>query len=283
MAAFTDFSDLINNATGGGLALPQTTWVQKVGRVGAAAAQAPIVGFWTSLWTYAGTPGVGGANPGAVAVCTSATSGAAPLTNPGGGRQLWMVSLAASLTGAGSLLCYDRLLQIGGLSGTVTTAQSVQSGSGVILTRYTTGVGNQIGVEIYNTAIGTTLTTITASYTNQAGTAGRTTVAVSIGSTNFREAQRIIWLPLQDGDTGVRSVETVTLAATTGTAGNFGVFIAHPIKSISLGFDGAGREDFLTGTPAPEEVLSNACLAFAYQAASTNAINGVINFCLQER
>ena len=282
MGAFTDLSDVINNATGGGAAQPQLSFVLKVGRVASAAAQAPIVGQWTSLWQYGGVPGVGGSNPGAVAVCDRTTSGAAPLTNPGGGRQLWLTSLAATLTGAGGLLLYDRLLQIGGLSATTITDQNVQSGSGVSINRYTTGVGNQIGIEIY-TQIGTTATTITASYTNQAGTAGRTTQAVTFGGTNAREAQRVVFLPLADGDTGVRSVETVRVLASTATAGNFGVFIAHPLRTVSLGFDGSGREDFLTGTPPPEEIISEACLAYAVMAASTNALNGEILAGIQER
>jgi len=282
VAAFTDLSDVINNATGGGAAQPQPSFVLKVARVASAAAQAPIVGQWTSLWQYGGVPGVGGSNPGAVAVCSRTTSGAAPLTNPGGGRQLWLTALAATLTGAGGLLLYDRLLQIGGLSATTTTAQNVQSGSGVSLSRYTGGGGNQIGVEIF-TQIGTTATTITASYTNQDGTAGRTTQAVTFGGTNAREAQRVIFLPLADADTGVRSVETITVLASTTTAGNFGVFIAHQLRTVSLGFDGSGREDFLTGTPPPEEILADACLAYAVMPASTNALNGEILAGIQER
>lgn len=281
MAAISSIDSLVNLLTGGGAAAPQPIWVMKSPRVSSSAAVAPVAGQWTSLWQYAGVPGVGGTNPSTVATCTKATSGAVPFTNPTGGRQLWMQSFGVTLNTQGGVLLYDRLLQIGGLSGTTTTAQNVQSGSGVSLSRYTSGQGNQIGVEIF-TQVGATATTITASYTNQDGTASRTTVAVAFGGTGSREAQRIIWLPLADGDTGVRSVETVTVLATTGTAGNFGVFIAHPLVQTGLGSDGAALIDLLTGIPESVEVVTDAALALAFMSPGTTIPQGQFNFNIVE-
>jgi hypothetical protein len=175
--------------------------------------------------------------------------------------------MTAAASASGTLILYDRLLHIGGLSGTVITAQTV----GGTLTRNTLGAGNQIWVEIY-TQIGTTATTITANYTDQDGNTAQTTTATAIGGTGLREAQRIIPLPLASGDSGVRAVASVTVLATTGTAGSFGVSIVRPIAVIPLGLLGAGAvRDFIAGLPSIPEIATDACLSLAWLANSTGA------------
>jgi hypothetical protein len=116
------------------------------------------------------------------------------------------------------------------LSGTVTTAQTTNLPTAA-LTRYTSGVGVMASLEI-TTAVGTTATTATVSYTNSAGVAGRTSPAVTFGGTNDRQASQVQLVPLQAGDVGVRSVESVTLAASTGTAGAFGVTLFRPLAAL---------------------------------------------------
>jgi hypothetical protein len=106
------------------------------------------------------------------------------------------------------------------------------------------------GVVIY-TQIGNSLTTITISYTNSTGTSGRISTATSFGQTNFREQNIFIPIPLQAGDTGVISIESVTVAATTATAGNFGVCLYKPLAMISL--------ESTTGQ-APLDAVSSGCI-----------------------
>jgi hypothetical protein len=134
--------------------------------------------------------------------------------------------------GAAGLIVVDLLNVNGGLSGTVTTAQTTNLPTAA-LTRYTTGEGVMAGIVIYTT-VGTTGTTISINYTNQAGTSGRISTVTSFGGTGFREGNILIIIPLQAGDTGIRSIESVTVAATTGTAGNFGVCMFKPLAMISL-------------------------------------------------
>lgn len=266
MAALADLSDLINRATGGSSGTPQNVFLHKQARIAGAAATALIAGRMASLWRYDGHP-AGGAVPGAVAAPTNATVGALPFTDPGGGRQSWMVQAWATGLVGGTLILVDRLLHIGGLSGTVTTAQTV----GGSLTRNTGGEGNMLLAEIY-TQIGATSTTITASYTNQAGTTGRTTTAVAIGNTGFREVTRAILLPLQSGDTGVQAVASCTLAATTGTAGSFGITVVRPRAYVGIGAAGnPGWRDFVTGLPGIPENEAGSCLSFLWVPNNTTA------------
>lgn len=265
MASITDLSDLVNRMTGGNSGTPENCFWFKQFTV-ANVTDSWAIGLMYSMWKYDGIPGAG-ANPTTVANPTNATAGAISVTNPGGGRQKWLIQAVAQGDAAnvGGILLYDRLLHIGGLDGTVTTAQTV----GGTLSRHTTGVGNMIAVEIY-TAVGTTARTITASYTNQAGTASRTTSATLFGGTvgtAGNDAQLFILLPLQAGDTGVQSVQSVTISATTGTAGNFGVNIIHPYCFLGVG-SAAGR-DFTTGPGNMPEIETNACLALTVVALTS--------------
>jgi hypothetical protein len=184
---------------------------------------------------------------------------------------------ASSLAGA-MVVAIDLLNVSGGLSGTVTTEQTTNLPTAA-LTRHTGGDGVMIGLVIY-TAIGTTATTISVRYTNQAGTANRTSTVTGFGGTGFREAARLIQIPLAAGDTGVRSVEGVTLTATTGTIGNFGVCLFKPLTGFSL--------DSTTGTIPIDAVSSggmigsmaefddDACLTFMAITPVTQSINGAL-------
>lgn len=265
VAAIASVSDLVNRLTGGSSGTPETLWFYKNNRINGTADGAPIAGRMMSFWRYDGIPG-GGTAPTSAAIPDNTTAGGLLQADPGGGRQKWIVGGSTFGIAGGALVVYDRLLHHGNASGTVTTAQTV----GGTLTRNTGGVGNQIWVEVYS-QIGATGTTITASYTNQEGTSGRTTPAVSIGGTGLRESSRIIPLPLAAGDTGVQAVASVTLTATTGTAGAFGVTIARPLVVLQAALPSFGSwQSFLDGMQIPE-VPTDACLALAYHPLTTTA------------
>lgn len=266
MAAIADLSDLINRSTGGNSGTPQNVFFHKVARVAGAAATATIAGRWASLWTYDGHPG-GGTAPGAVAVPTNATAGALPFVDPGGARESRMTQTWATGLVAGTLVLYDRLLHISGLSGTTTTAQTV----GGTLTRNTGGVGNMAWIEVYS-IIGTTGTTVTMEYTNQAGTTGRVSTATGIGATGFREVSRAIQIPLAAGDTGIQAVANIDLLATTGTAGNIGLTVGRPIAYCGIGAAGApGWRDFVTGLPGIPAIEAGACLSLLWSPSTVTA------------
>jgi hypothetical protein len=181
-------------------------------------------------------------------------------------------------TAGATVVPIDLLNVSGGLSGTVTTEQTTNLPTAA-LTRHTGGDGVMIGLVIY-TIVGTTATTVSVRYTNQAGTGSRTSTVTSFGGTSFREVGRLILIPLQSGDTGVRSVEGVTVTATTGTAGNFGVCLFKPLMSFSL--------DSTTGTMPLDavstggmigsmaEVDDDACLTFLAFTPISQTINGAL-------
>lgn len=270
MASIGDLSELIDLLTGGGAGAPEQLWCTKLPTVSAGtAAVAPVTGRMTSLWQYDGSPSFGAA-PGAARYPTNATQGALKQADPGGGRQKWLVGAAlAQGLGFGSWMLYDRIADISGLDATNIAAQA----AALVPTRYTDGAGVQAFIEIY-TQIGATATTAVFNYVNQDGNPA-VSPSFAIGGTGLREAQRLIPVPLAAGDSGVRESVSVDLLASTTTAGDFGVTLARPLLTLPLAASGAGIvRDLLSGVPGPAEVLTDACLAFAYLAGNTSIPSG---------
>jgi hypothetical protein len=197
-----------------------------------------------------------------------------------GAGRLTLLGARMNPSGASGMtvMVVDALNMSGGLAGNLSTAQTTNLPTAA-LTRYTSGEGVMAALVIH-TQVGSTATTVTASYTNQAGTGLRTTTAIQFGGTSWREAQRVMTLPLQAGDTGVRSVESVTLAATTGTAGNFGVLLYKPLAMIGLNDQqGAHAVDAVSSggmIGALAEVEDDACLTLLATSAAAQAFQGAL-------
>jgi hypothetical protein len=270
MAALADLSDLINRQTGGNNGTPDNLFFHKVPRAAGAAATAPIAGRGCSLWTYDGMP-AGGAAPGAVEIPGRTTVGAMPFMAPGGSREKLLIGAGIVPSVSGVFLLYDRLLHVGGLSGVLTTDQTVQGVTPTpALTRNTGGAGNFAFYEIY-TALGTTATTLTMTYTDQDGSTGQTST-INIGGTGFREVTRAQRIPIAAGDSGMQAIDKVRLTASTGTAGSFAIVIGQPIAWIPVGAAGVmGWRDYTTGLPGIPAIDPNACLALMFISSAATA------------
>lgn len=124
------------------------------------------------------------------------------------------------------------------------------------LTRYADGSGVQImAVVVAGHATGLTQSFV-CSYTNQDGVSGRTTVPVRINNqfvngTIITSANSVFatnssgpFIPLQDGDTGVRSVESLTM--TGSDVGLMTLVLVKPLAQLTLrGNDAPVEVDYL--------------------------------------
>lgn len=202
-----------------------------------------------------------------------------PIPSVGAGR-LSILGARLNTGGAAGVACVlvDILNESGGLVGNLTSAQTTGLPTAA-LTRYTSGEGVMAAV-IVHSAIGPSATTFTISYTNQAGTSGRTSTATQIGATNFNGVGTLLMIPLAAGDTGVRSVQSVTIAATTGTAGNFGIVLFKPLAMMAL-------NDVMSAMPldsvssggiigALAEVQPEACLSVVVNQVTQQITNGAV-------
>ena len=199
-----------------------------------------------------------GAVPSTPEAPTNATAGALPFVNSADVQRIAQVE--APLLARSMVIVCDRLSHQSGLSGTVTTEQTTNLPTAA-LTRYTDGVGVMAALEIY-TGVGSTPTTVSARYTNEVGTAGMITPLTTYGGSGFNDVWRFVILPLAAGDRGVRSVEGVTLSASTGTAGNFGVTLFKPLFAVPIIVSGQQMlfDSILGMCGNMPQVLNNACL-----------------------
>ena len=181
-----------------------------------------------------------------------------------------------------TLLLVDILSHTSGLNATLTTSQTTNLPTAA-LTRQTSGAGVMGGLVVW-TQIGTTAVNATVTYTNQAGTGSRTGTCL-IGSTPLRTINQVVPFALQEGDTGVRSVQSVQFAASTGTAGNVGVILFRPLYAV-LATDVSGvlsSAGFLSGNVCGgiPEIDNNACLCGFVISGGTSGL-GAASFLLAE-
>ena len=196
---------------------------------------------YCSLWRATGQPGQG-AIPTVVATCNNTTVGTigfnqqtSPVTSYGAYLEI------ATGNAAMTMELHDRLANMGGLNGTLTTAQSVNLDLNTLLA--TDNIDTRKGDANYSdiqwwlewyTATGGTAVTATIVVTYNDGTTGNLSV-LSLAST--RPASHMIPLnsliPSAQSGKFIRGIVSVTLSATTGTAGNFGVTVTRPRMTLS--------------------------------------------------
>ena len=199
---------------------------------------------YCSLWRATGQPGQG-AIPTVVATCNNTTVGTigfnqqmSPSTSYGAYLEI------ATSNAAMTIELHDRLANMGGLNGTLTTAQSVNLDLNTLLA--TDNIGKRKGDANYSdvlwwlewyTATGGTAVTATIVVTYNDGTTGNLSALSLAGS---RPASHMIPLnsliPSAQSGKFIRGIVSVTLSATTGTAGNFGVTVTRPIMTLSSPF-----------------------------------------------
>lgn len=209
-----------------------------------------VAGRPASTWALGGRPGAGSFNGTLNGVALSSTSGLVngqiPHYNPSSGNA-HLHRLTGRATQPGVIKVLDRLWHNGGYTITSTSAQNTTFPGlpARSLDGTANGDGVLLGLEI-SAATGAGTPTITIGYTNQAGTASRT--ATNIIATVASSAIGAFYeIGLQAGDTGVRSVQSLTLSATW-TSGTMNLVAYRVIAELPVSAAHVGAElDFLTG------------------------------------
>lgn len=170
------------------------------------------VGVMHSFFYATGRPGAAVApSPGLAGAALTTYAGQIPWTNPGAGNS-YLARLAYSASTAGCILLMDRLWHNSGFAMATLTAQTINSVAWPARDRNGATLGDNVlvGIEVSTaTTNAGAITNTTMSYTNQAGTAGRTATIASFPATAV--AGTFVPFQLAAGDTGVRSIQTVTL------------------------------------------------------------------------
>ena len=231
---------------------------------------------WISTYTqFAQSAVPAPAVPSSAVALNSTSTGGSPIYIPASStKQLWLTEMEIAGAGGGSgtrfsFVLYDRLSHTGGLVGNVTTEQTTNLPTAA-LPRYTDGKDVLAFLEVY-TAISTVNTTATIKYTNQDGVANRVSKPIVVATNNNSNAGSFTAFPLQNGDTGVRSVESFTMAGVSVAAGNMGITlckkVAHlPVDTGSYVERQAYRQTWSYGGIV--EILPGACLFLSFMASA---------------
>jgi len=189
---------------------------------------------------------------------------------------------ASAITGVatgvpGQLMLVDMQGYYPGISLNSATAQTL---IGTPTLRYTNGVGVR-AFFVTTTASGATAHNIAMSYTNQSATAGRS-LPVTVACTASAIAGHLThsgtaannygpFLPLASGDTGIKSVQSVTISAASG-AGVGALVLARPLMTLPLtAVSIATERDFLNQLPSLPRIYDGACLTWLYFAGAATA------------
>ncbi len=162
-----------------------------------------------------------------------------------------------------------------GISMASATAQTL---TGTPSMRYSNGVRAALAIR---TTSGATAHNVNISYTNQSGASGKTlpgTVACTVSAitphichsgtaaNNFGPE-----LPLASGDTGIQSVQSLTLSASS-TAGTGVLLLYKPLATIPLSIASLMTEkDFWNQLPSAPQIKDGACLGFLLGAGAAVA------------
>ena len=237
-------------------------------------------GQFHSLWRATGQPGQG-AIPTAAAVCNSALVGGFNFSQQSAPNTSYVGYLEAVCQyNAVTLEVHDRLMHMGGLNGTLTTAQAVNLDlNGVTADNMANRIGDanysdvQWWLEWY-TDTGATVVNATVAVTYSDGTTGNLT-AVSLAATRRASFMQPLngLIPAAQSGKFIRGIVSVTLSATTGTAGSFGVTATRPRVSLASPLANIKWSADWAALPV-SEVPNGSCL-FLVQIASTTSTGTV--------
>lgn len=234
-------------------------------------------GQYFSLFFATGFP-ASGSGPSTPEVCTGAIGGSFPFTNPTPPDKAYLAR--AAIAGSSFTTSYelvDRLAHMGNLSGTVTTVQTVDLDLSV-----TNPGADRIGnsnysevrwwLEVYN-QMGATGVNATVNVTYNDDTSGNLT-AIALGA-NPRLGRMYPLFPAVSGKF-IKKVNTVTLSATTGTAGNFGITAYRNVASVNS-VSSNKLEIFDWAQLGFPEIPSDPCLQLITQCSgtTTGALSGI--------
>lgn len=251
---------------------------QKTSNNGAASA----AGRWHDCLQWAGIPtamNLGG-TAGTAVQLNSATAGALPIGANVSPLTRHITALSAFTPTAtavpATLILCDFLLMYPSLvvTGTPTTLTN-----GVSLPRYTNGEG-VMGVVTVNSALGAAAPALTFTYTDQGGTgsnvaAAHTAPAASAPLSTCFLTDGSPFIRLASGDTGIRSVQSYTLA--TGTTGTVSLLLCKPLATLPiLAINTASERDLVNQIMSLPQVVDGACLGFLIQVGGALVSSGLL-------
>lgn len=286
MAGFTSQDDIVNQLTTNGK-FYRSDWQKST-----FATTAHTAGLWYSLFRGGGNPAadtiLGTGTNLAFQALTDATTNATGIPhggNVGGGTGYKVLLNAAAQTAAATTApCVLMLVDLLGFYPitSVTTATAQTLNNTVTLPRYTDGAGVQAFLTP-STVMGAATPNLSINYTNSGSTAGRITPAtLPIGNTAAAVTSVVYsgtgagkygpFMPLQAGDAGIKSVQSVTLSASY-VSGVLNLVLAKPLMTLPITTLGVTAErDLVNQFASMPKIYDGACLAWMMLAGAATPV-----------
>jgi len=233
-----------------------------------------VVGQIDSLWLGVGNPGAGAnpaTTPGAARDSDAAAIVAGSMWFPDRSTDLkFLTAFGAVSSQNGSLILYDRLVDVSGVTITSTGAKTVNSAA---LTRYTGTAAtlNECWWEMTTAITSNSLTMNLGAYTAADGVNAQVGGSV-VTTTSNGTIGKMIPLPFTAAKQGIRSVEAgLTIGGTAPSAGAGNVLIVRRLATIPLLANIWNEVSFLDDVFGLPQVFDNACLGLAWLANATTA------------
>jgi hypothetical protein len=253
---------------------------------------ADTIGYHYCHAKDAGFPGAWGPGaPGLAGRATdgtlSADAGCIPLRNPSAGATNLLRQASLSATVAHYFHLWDVLWCNSGVVVTTTTAQTINSVA--LPARDAVGTANGEGVMIglLFTAASTAAAVInnsTVSYTNSNGVSGRTATLANLVGAQIPATPvvgTIVWFLLQAGDTGARSIQSLTLG-TSLVAGSVSLVLARRVWGGGVTLANAGTPPVsLPDDGVP--LFNGTCMLCCYTASAVTATTTTGDLVVIER
>jgi len=228
-----------------------------------------VAGDWRSFWNVAGRPSAGGyLSAGNGRVCSQGNpAGVMPLyRNPSAGQTGYAGQLSVQGDATGSLLIYDRLLDLT-YNGASATGQAISYAGSSTINR-PVGDPSETSVighgELWFEAQSTTATgAFTAAYVDQAGVSK---VTPSFVTPNAKAAGTMLPVPLAGSDIAVRTVSQVNVTGVHGAAQ--GLVVLRRIAQLEISAANIGRAIDAVSLGLPR-IASDLCLSFAFCPTGT--------------
>ena len=288
MAGFTSQDDMINQVSTNGK-FYRSDWQKSTFTT-----TAHTAGLWYSLFRGGGNPPadtiLGTGTNLAFQALTDATTSATGIPHGGtvsGFKHL--VSAAAQTAAATTAPCVLMLVDLLGFYPitTVTTTGAQTLNNTVTLPRYTDGAGVQAFLTP-STVMGAATPHLSIGYTNSAGTAARATpTTLPIGNTAAAVTSIVYsgtgsgkfgpFMPLQAGDAGIRSVQSVTLSVSY-VSGVLNLVLCRPLLTLPITTLGVTAErDLVNQFMSMPKIYDGACLTWLMLAGAATPVGSPLS------
>jgi len=245
--------------------------------------------YWYGFWKDGGQPGAWA--PGTPGLAGRATNGMS--ASDVGCLQLWTPTGALYIERAEvsvSATCFPMLWDVlwvnSGIVVTTTTAQTINSVTLPARDNAETvnGDGCMIGlIWVAASTNAAAISTSTVTYTNSGGTGSRTATLVAVAGDQIPPTPvigTVVWFRLAAGDTGVQSIQSITLGTSLVT-GTVSLIIARPLAGWA---NSTNNVAFSNLYPSPGlRLWTNTCGLMFHKSVSSSAVALHALFTISER